>query len=859
MSDKIEIKISGNIRLTVGYNDLVIDIKGLLSEKFKYRADEIELSFDDKVLKDGQTVVGLLYRAFLKGENFRLVLRKVRGNPNAPNQAGVLPPPPDRNPPVRNLNDLIINIIHDNKVERKEGDFKIRVEEDEKLANKFLEKPERFSLKDGEDLRPLRAYEAHIARLNDYFAMVQNTGGGQNDCLIISFLMGVSPAYIFAGEPGRNSIASFFRRIILPNMLLRSSDPNVLATLGGNTKALIDELTSTSYLSDIHITLLGHLFQTSILSLETGKVGQMTQLQMGQMVQVPMVEPPTVSLLPAINKDFKKQYDNGIIICNRGNGHYETVIDIKVKQGSVVFPLKVLVDLYGFIIQDYPFSSNRLEDGEHRGRLGGIEIKEGNFVKHDGQLFVVIDRKVNYPEKVTVPVTLRGAWLTPILNPPPKGWNEAFLLDSRGTSKLQDKYGTGYIERRGYQKLEEPGEPRRVKAVIFISAGAIEKIPEDKIPNILDADMAYREEQGIDTSNPGFVYLEPTLSKRRNADMEVYRSAVDGPAGVPGGEGAPPAEFEDGRGRVANAFERLRLRPPEPPRGAPLGATRRAPRGRLGNALLAGMAMPAPPEWTCPVCTLNNPMSAEVCGACGGPRPKSAINGNSPEGAAERERQLREGELPTNVEKRIKLMRDRRKMSPEERRKLWRCDECGLDNPITRSDCEACGTVRTVLLRPLPSPWRYEDIDKLIDEEEKAAAQRPLPPIRAPGQLPPLRPGAFRVTQAQERLAAAAGVPPAGKLPPLQLRREPPQPNEKQTLNQKLDALKERVAALAVRAGLPPRKGGTRRKRKTARRKKRNIVDKSSNVRTGTTTRSARIKKFTSTANGSNGTRSNTG
>jgi hypothetical protein len=132
----------------------------------------------------------------------------------------------------------------------------------------------------------------------------------------------------------------------------------------------------------------------------------------------------------------------------------------------------------------------------------------------------------------------------------------------------------------------------------------------------------------------------------------------------------------------------------------------------------------------------------------------------------------------------------------------------------------------------LPSPWRYKNIDELIDKEEKAAAQRPLPPIRAPGQLPPLRPGAFRVAQAEQRLAAAAGVPPAGKLPPLQLRREPPQPKEEQTLNQKLDALKARVAALAVRAGLPPRKGGTRRKRKTARRKKGNIVDKSSNVRT---------------------------
>ena len=130
-------------------------------------------------------------------------------------------------------------------------------------TNKFLENAERFRLKSDEHLR---AYEKHIAPLNEHFAMIENDGGGKNDCLIISFLMGVSSAYRSVGQHDRNSIADFFRRRILPHMLEKSRDPNVLATLGGNTVALIRELTSTSYLSDIHITLLGHLFQVSILS-----------------------------------------------------------------------------------------------------------------------------------------------------------------------------------------------------------------------------------------------------------------------------------------------------------------------------------------------------------------------------------------------------------------------------------------------------------------------------------------------------------------------------------------------------------------------------------------------------------------
>lgn len=750
--------------------------------------------------------------------------------------------------PAQKLNDMIERLINDKKIERKE-DLMLRTDDPEKLANKFLDNAKRFRLKPGGDLL---AYRKHIADLNDHFAMIQNTGGGKNDCLIISFLMGVSPAYLSAGEPGRNSIASFFRRTILPYMLRESRDPNVLATLGGNTDALIGELTSTSYLSDIHITLLGHLFQVSILTLETGKAGRMGTID--------MLEPPTLALLPAINKGFKKQYDRGIIICNRGNGHYETVMNTDAKK--VLFLISDLVNLFDFVREGIPFLSDRVDEGEHRDRLGGIEIDTKDFVKHDNQLFVVIERKVNGVEtweeknlgritrnkigQAKGPVTLRGAWITPILNPPPKGWDEAFLVDSNGTSTLQYKVGTEYTERRGYQKLEEPDEPRRVKAVIFIGARAIEKIPESEIPNILDADMADREGQGVDTSIPGFVYLKPTLSKRRNIDMEIYRSALNGPAEAPG------EEWAEGRGGVAAALAR---------------------RAALGSPPAA------PAQWECPICSLKNPMSARECEACGGPRPAGSnvanavaglrlvppppplratrrrlanalkagrdINEDSPEAAAERARQLREGKLPANVKRYIeftrKIRKDRRGMNPEERRKLWRCEQCLLDNPITKSQCEACNTVRSVLPPPLPSPWRHENVDKLLDDEERAPER----------QLPP---GALRVALAREKLA----LPPVARPTPPVARPTPPAPEAQPS---RLDELQERVKKLQARvAKLSPikqkewdcrictlknpgsankcaacqferGKGGSRRKRKTSRRKKRNIVGKSSNVR----------------------------
>lgn len=445
--------------------------------------------------------------------------------------------------PIIELNRHIRSIINTGKIKTNPS-LVFRRNPDEQLANKFLENAERFRLKSDEHLR---AYRKHIAPLNEHFAMIENDGGGKNDCLIISFLMGVSSAYRSVGERDRNSIADFFRRRILPHMLEKSRDPNVLATLGGNTVALIRELTSTSYLSDIHITLLGHLFQVSILSLETGKAGRMGGID--------MLEPPTLALLPAINKGFNKQYVRGIIICNRGNGHYETVTDTDDK--TILFPVSDLEKLFNFMRKDFPFNSDRVEEGEHRDRLGGIEIKEGDIIEYDGKLCVVIERKVNGVEtweegnlgrniegrritrnnigKPKGPASLRGAWITPFLAPKPKDWNESFLLDSSGTSRLKNRADKEPV---GYQKLEKPGEPQRVKAVIFVEAEAIQKVPVDKIMTILDADMADRKGHAIDTSIPGIVYLKPASSEIRKTDMEIYNSALEGSAEADGKGGS---------------------------------------------------------------------------------------------------------------------------------------------------------------------------------------------------------------------------------------------------------------------------------------------------------------------------------
>lgn len=158
--------------------------------------------------------------------------------------------------------------------------------------------------------KPINEYKRSL-ELED-FAIVSNSGGGNNDCLIISVLMGISSVYRKLSYEDKYKFAREFRMEQLVPLIIK--DPILLKELKNNVKAYIS---SSQMLDDSVIPFLARLFKINILQLEKYK----SQVIGGQKYE----QPPSAALVT--NPTFKEdgEYPIGIIIININNAHYEIV------------------------------------------------------------------------------------------------------------------------------------------------------------------------------------------------------------------------------------------------------------------------------------------------------------------------------------------------------------------------------------------------------------------------------------------------------------------------------------------------------------------------------------------------------
>uniref|UniRef100_J3KVA5 RanBP2-type domain-containing protein n=1 Tax=Oryza brachyantha TaxID=4533 RepID=J3KVA5_ORYBR len=96
------------------------------------------------------------------------------------------------------------------------------------------------------------------------------------------------------------------------------------------------------------------------------------------------------------------------------------------------------------------------------------------------------------------------------------------------------------------------------------------------------------------------------------------------------------------------------------------------------------MSSPPPPQWSCAVCTLDNPARSRACDACGSSRPV-VVHGNA---LAE----SRTPPLPAAMCSPAKARPCSARPAPPQ----WSCPLCTLDNPGHARACEACGSSRPV-------------------------------------------------------------------------------------------------------------------------------------------------------------------
>ena len=339
----------------------------------------------------------------------------------------------------------------------------------EMLADKFLEGSVPF-IKHGKNKDDFNLYKRNIDFLNTQYDMVENTGGGRNDCLIISFLMGTVPNYMKLSETNRNAFASHFRRVILPDLIGTSVNPNIRELRPDRQEALMRELRGADMLTDIHIQILGHLFQRTILSLETAKTARVNVAGGKRKV---MGEAPAARLIPSTHTKFTEPYEMGIIICNRGNGHYETVINRPFgKMGTTYqFSFDILQQLHNDINTDYPFD-NRTDTDEHKRALADISFNAGDSIMYNGKRYIILERKIAFSGSEG---KLVGLWITPHIDDFSPGYQD-FLKNSYGTSFFKYKEPTNIPKDKWHIIKEKDGT--RLKPIIFIGAEGIRKAVE---------------------------------------------------------------------------------------------------------------------------------------------------------------------------------------------------------------------------------------------------------------------------------------------------------------------------------------------------------------------------------------------
>jgi hypothetical protein len=211
------------------------------------------------------------------------------------------------------------------------------------------------------------------------YHLIQNTGGGQNDCLILSFLGCISSNFRNAEEDIRHQVASDFRRIILPSLPLFKTkfyDELAKKTRFARYMHYIRDMQSTNFLDDAIIDLLVRQYKINILYFEGIKTGQM-DTQVGTHL---IIMPPAVNIA-----DFRGN-TSAIIIYNINNGHYESVYTINNHRLKIIFTPKEVNDLQTITLDGFPFKNQIIQDDVERIEDGTIIYVKGR----GGKQYMVI-------------------------------------------------------------------------------------------------------------------------------------------------------------------------------------------------------------------------------------------------------------------------------------------------------------------------------------------------------------------------------------------------------------------------------------------------------------------------------------
>jgi hypothetical protein len=157
--------------------------------------------------------------------------------------------------------------------------------------------------------------------MNEHFKdyrIYTNTGCGNNDCLILSFLMGVSPLFRKLSEAHKCEFSDNFRRVLLPAYL---KGKNIKKRTDKTMNEIIDDLESKRFLYDNTIGLLSDIYKIKFLVFETAKRGVMGKEQ---------VQPPYI-------ENTGEEHSDVIIIINFNSGHYEVIGEIVGEDTKYVF------------------------------------------------------------------------------------------------------------------------------------------------------------------------------------------------------------------------------------------------------------------------------------------------------------------------------------------------------------------------------------------------------------------------------------------------------------------------------------------------------------------------------------------
>ena len=184
---------------------------------------------------------------------------------------------------------------------------------------------------------------ARTLKVLDQYQMIKNTGGRGNDCLIISFLMSVSLEYRKLDYDQKYSIASKFRRITLPTLIMAKKP--FLRLNEERVSEVLKDLKSTAMLKDDQIGILVNLYDINILSLESYKEQRFGREIHKDYPKAHRIVPDGDISAPA--NEFGLEIP-GIIIINRGNFHYESV---EKEPDQYIFSKDELNALYKSVMQ----------------------------------------------------------------------------------------------------------------------------------------------------------------------------------------------------------------------------------------------------------------------------------------------------------------------------------------------------------------------------------------------------------------------------------------------------------------------------------------------------------------------------